>query len=205
MKKRGQKICIICEGFEEHDYIQALINKSIFSNEYNFTPINVKSINNIVPVYQEKFMSDSYFIVLIFCDTDRGPSEKYLKIKNEINTFHDSNIADEIIIFGNPCTMQIVLSHFGKVRLTSQNKSINSKPIEELTGISNDKASSEQRKELFGKINRANYEVMKENINELSTSDKDTSSTNFLKFITYFESDDISWIDNINDKLYGKE
>lgn len=62
---KGKKICIICEGYEEYDYIDTLKNKRVFSNKYEFKPINVKSINNIVPRYQEKFQSDSYSLVLI--------------------------------------------------------------------------------------------------------------------------------------------
>lgn len=42
---------------------------------------------------------------------------------------------------------------------------------------------------------------MKENVAKLSTNDNMTSSTNILKFIEKFESDDESWIDEINNRL----
>ncbi len=138
---------------------------------------------------------------MIFCDTDKLPSKKYTEIKQKINEFHGADVADDIIIFGNPCTMQIILSHFGEIKLTSQSKSVNAKCIEKLTGISNYKATEEQRRELFGKINRANYYIMKENVKKLSTNDKEISSTNILKFIEKFENNDDSWIDEINEKL----
>ena len=202
MKKySGKKICIICEGYEELEYIEALKNKAVFSNKYDFLTVNAKSINTIIARYQQKFQSDSYSLVLIFCDTDKGPSEKYKELKKKINEFHDTDIADDIIMFGNPCTMQIILSHFAKIKLTSQSKSVNAKYIEKLTGIKNYKATDEQRKELFSKIKRDNYETMKENVKKLSTIDKDLSSTNILKVIQKFESDDDSWIDEINEKL----
>lgn len=57
------------------------------------------------------------------------------------------------------------------------------------------------REELFSKIKRSNYEKMKENVAKLSTDDNVTSSTNILKFIENFESDDESWIDEINSRL----
>lgn len=198
---KGKKICIICEGYEESDYIDTLKNKRVFSNKYEFKPINVKSINNIVPRYQEKFQSDSYSLVLIFCDTDKGPSDKYKEIKQKINEFHEADIANDIIIFGNPSRMQIILSHFTEIKLKSQSKSVNAKYIEELIGIQNYKATEEQRKELFSKIKRDNYDTMKENVRKLSTNDEDTSSTNILKFIERFESDNDSWIDKINSRL----
>mgnify|MGYP003371283786 CR=1 FL=1 len=124
------------------------------------------------------------------------------QIKGKIDAFHDADVSNDIVIFGNPCTMQIILSHFGKVKLTSQSKTINSKYIEQFTGISHYKASQEQREELFSKINRANYETMKNNIKNLSNNDKDISSTNILKFLENFESDDDKWIDKINSKLW---
>ena len=145
-KCNGIKICIICEGYEELDYIEALKKKGVFSENYDFVTINAKSINTIFSRYQEKYQSDSYTVVLIFCDTDKGPSDKYLELKRKINEFHDKDIADEIIIFGNPCTMQIILSHFGNIRLTSQSKTVNAKYIEQLTGIKGYKATEDQRR-----------------------------------------------------------
>lgn len=198
---KGRKICIICEGYEELDYIEALKSKAVFSNVYDFVTVNAKSINTIILRYQEKYQSAAYSLVLIFCDTDKGPSNKYMDIKLGLNKFHGNEIADEIVIFGNPCTMQIILSHFAQVKLTSQNKTVNSRYIKEYVGIDNYKATEEQRKELFGKIKRSNYEKMKEHVSKLSTNDKDTSSTNILKFVEKFEKDDDSWIDEINSKL----
>lgn len=201
MKIKDRKICIICEGFEEIDYLNALINKSVFSDKYEFVLINSKSINNISTIYQIRYQSNSYDLVLVFCDTDKLPSKRYNKIKQEINEFHEKNIADDIIIFGNPCTMQIILSHFAEIKLTSQSKSVNSEYIEKYVGIKNYKATDEQRKELFGKIKRSNYEKMKENVAKLSTDDNEVSSTNILKFIEKFESDEDKWIDELNNKL----
>lgn len=198
---RGKKICIICEGFEELEYIETLNKKAVFSSKYDFVLINAKSINTIFARYQQKYQSDSYSIVLVFCDTDKYPSERYLELKRKINEFHDVDVADDIVIFGNSCTMQIMLSHFAKVKLTSQSKSVNGEYIEKLVGITNYKATEEQRKEFFSKIKRENYEVMKENIARLSTNDEEISSTNFLKFVKCFESEDESWIEEINRKL----
>lgn len=199
---KGRRICIICEGDEERDYINALLNKKVISDRYSFAePINAKSINNVYNRYTDKYQSNSYDLVLVFCDTDKRPSEKYKEIKQKINDFHGVDIADDIIIFGNPCTMQIILSHFAEIKLTSQSKHVNAKYIEELTGIKRYNATDTQRKDLFSKIKRNNYEIMKENIKKLSTNDEDISSTNFLKFIENFENYDDSWIDEINSKL----
>lgn len=200
-KCKGKRICIICEGYEELEYIETLKSKSVFSNKYEIITVNAKSINAIISRYQDRFQSDSYSLVLIFCDTDKKTYDKYIELKNKINRFHGINIADEIIIFGNPCTMQIILSHFGEILLKSQSKSVNSKYIKELVGINNYKASKEQRKKLFGNIKRENYFKMKENISKLSIKDNDVPSTNILKFLERLESEDMQWIDEINDKM----
>ena len=68
-------------------------------------------------------------------------------------------------------------------------------------GINNYKASKEQRKKLFGNIKRENYFKMKENISKLSIKDNDVPSTNILKFLERLESEDMQWIDEINDKM----
>ena len=35
-KYKGKKICIICEGYEELEYIETLKSKAVFSNKYDF-------------------------------------------------------------------------------------------------------------------------------------------------------------------------
>lgn len=77
-KYKGKRICIICEGYEELDYIETLKRKAVFSNK--------------------------------------------------------------------------------DVKLTSQSKTVNSKYIKKYVGIENYKATDMQRKELFSKIKRKNYE-----------------------------------------------
>ncbi len=196
-----RKICVICEGFEELDYLNALINKAVFSNKYEFVLVNSKSINNISSIYQIRYQSNSYDLVLVFCDTNMLPSTRYKQIKDEIDEFHVKKVASEIVIFGNPCTMQIILSHFTEIKLTSQSKAVNSKFIEQYIGIQNYKDTDEQRKELFSKIKRSNYEKMKENVAKLSINDNVVSSTNILRFLKMFESDDTNWIDKINYEL----
>ena len=115
--------------------------------------------------------------------TNRAKNKAKQELKKKVNEFHDNNVANKVIIFGNPCTMQIILSHFAEIKLTSQSKAINSKYIKQFVGIDNYKATEEQRKALFAKIKRDNYEMMKQNVAKLSTNDEDISSTNILKFI----------------------
>lgn len=191
------KICIICEGYEEKDYLNKLKNIGCLSKIYDITLINAQGIENIFTHYQNKYQQDSYYAILIFCDTDKG----YESLKNKINSMFDKDVANKIIFYANPCTMQIVLSHFSKVSLKSSNKSKNKELIKKLTGISNYNASEEKRKALISKIKNSNYTTMKTNIQVISNNDKDTPSTNFLVLLNYLEQDDDYWIKELNNTL----
>ena len=196
------KICIICEGFEDHAYILRLLEFNVWNDIYEFIPINAKSASNIFPVYQDKYSNDKYELVLIFCDTDKRPYREYLPLKNQLNEFHgNTDAADKIVIFANPCTMQIILSHFGDVSLKNQGKKTNANIIYELTGVNNYDAHEDQITELCSKIFKRTYEPMKERIRNINNGDDVSTSTNFIEFIEKFESDDARWIQDINNLL----
>ena len=64
--------------------------------------------------------------------------------------------------------MQIILSHFKRVRLKSNQKSINGSLIEKLTSVKNYRATERQRTAIVKKITAENYVLLKDNIKELS-------------------------------------
>lgn len=202
MNKDIKRICIICEGYEEYDYLNTLINKGVFQKNLKIKLINAKGINRIFTRYINEFQSNSHHIVLIFCDTDKEKQDPYWNLKENINRFHDKKaIANNIIIFGRPCTMQIILSHFGKISLHSPSKKVNQKIIKQLTGITSYDATLEQRNHLMPLIKRENYEQMKKNLIDISTNDREIPSTNFLQLINNLEKENKSWISEINNKL----
>lgn len=196
----NMKIAIICEGFEEFEYLNAIISLNIWNN-YSFKLINAESNGSIFPNYQYVYQNDDFDIVLIFADTDRPTYDDFKKLITKINEFHDvKEYAEEIIIFGNPCTMQIILNHFANslISVPKANKKKNSSLISSLTGVADYDAHSEQRKQIFNRINLNNYHQMKKNLSTCSTSFETISSTNFLKFANRFESSDYQWIKDIN-------
>lgn len=198
----GSRICIICEGDEEYEYLEKLISLEVWSREYCFLLENAEGNGNIPARYQDKYQNGAYDLILIFCDTDRKPYEQYVDIKRKINEFHGvRNAADKIVIYGNPCTMQIIIEHWGDVVLCSNNKKRNAPVIFDLTGIEEYKGRREQRSELFSKITIENYQEMKERIKKLPSDDKVQGSTNFGRFLDWFSSDDYEWIRVINQEL----
>lgn len=198
----GSRICIICEGDEEYEYLEKLISLDVWSKEYCFQLENAGGNGNIPARYQDKYQNGAYDLVLVFCDTDRKPYEQYVDIKRRIDEFHGvENAADKIMIFGNPCTMQIIIEHWGDVRLCSNNKKKNAPVIYDLTGIEGYKGRKEQRRKLFSQITTENYQEMRERIKQIPWDDTVEGSTNFGRFLEWFSSDECEWIQMINSSL----
>ena len=201
MNKRN--VLILAEGYEEKPYIEKIIHFPCMSDSIVFEPvINLKGNGQIISRYQYELQTNRYDMVLIFADADKG-SKQFIELieKLGLELFGDKSKGKLVFMFANPVTMQIVLSHFGKVELNSNSKKINSNIIYGLTGILNYDAKEKQIKELIGKVNYRNYPIMKENIKELPTEYKKVPSSNFLEFLTKFESHDNSWIDEINSQI----
>lgn len=200
------KICIIGEGFEEKFYMDRLEQLSVWQNKYEFTIKNAKSASNVFPMFQNEYQNDNYAVILIFCDTDKYPFKEYALIKQKLKEFFNSRTlaVNKIVIFANPCSMQIILSHFGDVELKTQAKKTNAPLIEELTGVVNYKASQKQIKNICSKITRTSYYNMKQRIEKIDLNDTITPSTNLLSFLEFFENSDETWIKDIDKSLRAK-
>lgn len=200
-----KKICLICEGYEEYEYVQKLLSLKVWADCYEFDLVNAESNGNISARYQDRYQSDNYDVVFVFCDTDRRPEGDFERIRNKINNIFGNQIAaDKVIIFTNPCTMQVIFMHFGKTVLRTQNKHKNSPEIQRLTGLDKSKdykGSRDQRKYVFSQITLQNYLDMKNRISQLSNDYKINPSTNFLYYLSCFENPDTSWIEKLCNDL----
>ncbi len=198
----SKKVCIICEGNEEYGYFNKLKELGVWNNQYSFDLVNAGGNGNVPARYQDKYQNGSYDVVLVFCDTDRKPYEQYEDIKSKIDNIHGiSGVSSEVVIFGNPCTMQIIIEHWEDIKLTTQSKKKNAPLIEKHTGIKNYDAHKDQIDALVSFINAQNYDLMCKRISGLSVNDKDVGSTNILRFLNNFSSESSLWIDEINSKL----
>ena len=204
--KFKQRVIFICEGQEDKGYIDKLISLNVWNSEiYDFKAVNAKSASRIVSKYDSIVSNESSSsVVLIFCDTDKTPHKEYLNLKKKLQNIYGGDSAfNRIVIFANPCTMRIVLAHFSeKAKLKTQSKSQNARLIEKLTNVNNYKAAKKQIRSICQKITKENYyQMKKELLNESNKSYDITGSTNFIKFLEHFESDDPSWINEINKGL----
>ena len=196
------KICIICEGDEEFDYLDKIKKVNVWNKIYEVNLDNAGGNGNIPARYQDRYQNRSYDIVLIFCDTEKKPYEQYEDIKRKINEFHGvAHAAEEVIIYGNPCTMQIIIEHWADVKLKTSAKKVNAGIIAELTGIDNYKGRADQRSELMRQITAENYITMYERVKKMTSDDTVIGSSNFDRLVDFLASDDTMWIEKINTKL----
>ncbi len=123
--KSQTKICIICEGDEEYEFLEKLKSFGMWNAKYDIVLENADGNGNVPARYQDKYQNNSFDLVLIFCDTDRKSYEQYVDIKQKIDDFHGvKGAADMVLIYGNPCTMQIVIQHWKEIRLKSPAKKV---------------------------------------------------------------------------------
>ena len=189
---------MICEGYEDYHDFNRLIALNLWDTFYSFTIINVKSASNIPARFQNEYQNDRYEIILVFCDTDKEPHREYTLVKDKINRFLGKRkVSDKLVIFPNPCTMQIVLLHFGDVSLRNQGKKTNSAEIERLTGIPEYDAHEAQIQALCRKITRANSLDMKRRTESINYPDTVSGSTNISTYLKWFEKSDDHWIAEI--------
>lgn len=201
-----RKICIICEGNEEYDYIERLKLLNVWNEIYDVKCINAEGNGNVPARYQNEYQGDSYEYIFVFCDTDKKPYEQYNEIKEKIDLFHGiEGVSKNIVIFGNPCTLQIICLHWNELKLKSNAKKRNADIIKEYTEIENYKAKKEQREILFKSINADNYKLLKERLLALSEHDNDKNSSNFGLLIQCLENSDAGWIDDFNSILNETE
>lgn len=197
-----RRICIICEGYEEFDYLTKLITLNVFSSQYEFTLRNAKGNGNVFSLYQYEYNSAYYDFVMVFIDTDVKPNKDYIIIKNKIKHFHGMSDPLEVICFSSPCIMQLILMHFSKTQLVTQDKSISSifiKKYVKMEGVY--RARDDQREAICEKISRENYFKMKRNLKTISNDDRAIPSTNYLYHASNLENENSSWIDKINEEL----
>lgn len=200
------RIRVICEGYEDEAYFKRLMGFDVWDKTYQFFPVNAKGASNIPARFQADYQNNAYEIILIFCDTDKAPYREYKQVKDKINKFLNKLKASEkLIMFANPCTMQIILSHFGDVSLKNQGKKTNADIIEQLTGVKNYDAHDDQIEAICSMIFRRTYSEMKERIRAINLPDTTSCSTNFIVFLDRFENNDVKWISTINKYLKEKE
>ncbi len=199
---KKHRICVICEGLEEEVYFNRLMALNVWSPEYEFVPINAKGESNVFARYQDAYNNDAYEMIIIFCDTDKYPYREYALLKKKLNDFFGKRSASQkVIIWANPCSMQIILSHFGDIKLTNQGKKTNSGIIEQMAGVSGYDGHEDQIEEICSRIFRRTYPEMKRRLCSEKYDDENPGTSNVVYFLDLFENADTKWITEINKYL----
>ena len=196
------RICIICEGNEEYEYLNRLKNLKVWNEQYDISLVNAGGNGNIPARYQDRYQNGADELVLVFCDTEKKPHEQYEDIKRKINEFHGvDNAADEVVIFANPCTMQIITKHWTDENIKSPAKPVNAPLIQKYTGVENYKGRADQLAVVMSHISVDNYWDMVQRIKRLWGKDDELGCSNFGKYLDDLMCDNEAWINKINDKL----
>lgn len=128
--------------------------------------------------------------------------EQYEDIKRKINEFHGiDNAASEVVIFGNPCTMQIISRHWTDEIINSPAKKVNAPLIEMYTGVEDYKAKEDQIEAVMKHITAENYLKMRQRVRAMVSDDTISGGSNFGGFIDWLEKGDYGWIRDINFRL----
>lgn len=67
----NHKICIICEGNEEYEYLNRLKNLKVWNEQYDISLVNAGGNGNIPARYQDRYQNGADELVLVFCDTEK--------------------------------------------------------------------------------------------------------------------------------------
>mgnify|MGYP004648446729 FL=1 len=185
---RLSRVLIICEGYEEYDYLTAVYNLDVWSDKLEIIIKNARSLDNIAGQYQYEFANGNYDFLMTFCDTEVPPYKQFNLLLTKISSITGKNKVFKHVCFSNPCTMQIILSHFKKVKLESNQKDANSPLIQKLTGVYAYRAHALQRAKIAALITKENYFSMKQNITSLETNYTVKPSTNAIFFFNKLES-----------------
>lgn len=196
----GKRVAIICEGFEETDYMNKLNSCGVWNPNIIVDIKNAKSIDSISSMYQYYYQNE-YELVVVFCDTEKEPYDQFLKLKKSIDDSIGNHASDFVVYFANPCTMQIILSHFDLVRLKNNEKSKNAKLIEKLTGVSDYNAKESQRKAIMRKITSENYFDMKSRISKLNKDYNVVPSSNCIILFEGLDGTNAEWVEKTARKI----
>ncbi len=113
-EKKLRNICLILEGFEEYYYFKRILDFPCFKGTYNVDIRNAKAASNIPSIFQAAYAKNFYEIIFVVCDKDRNP-EQYVNIISKLDDILGTWQSERNCDFTCPCTLQVILSHFGDV------------------------------------------------------------------------------------------
>lgn len=61
----NHKICIICEGNEEYEYLNRLKNLKVWNQQYDISLVNAGGNGNIPARYQDRYQNRADELVLV--------------------------------------------------------------------------------------------------------------------------------------------
>ncbi|MCD8295151.1 MAG: hypothetical protein LUE27_07925 [Clostridia bacterium] len=181
----AKKILILCEGLEEKMYFERLNELDVWSHNFKVEVKNAEGSGNLYVKFTKAVRDRSYNIVLIVCDTELDFCN-YTDLRDKITEKFSGKTADKVVFFCNPCSLQIVLSHFKTDDKEDRNLKTNDKfknrgLVRYYTGVDGYNGEEPQLEDIYRKLTKDNYQLMLEKVGKISTDINTVPSTNILE------------------------
>ena len=83
----NHKICIICEGNEEYEYLNRLKNLKVWNEQYDISLVNAGGNGNIPARYQDRYQNGADELVLVFCIRKRNHMSSMRTLNAKLMSF----------------------------------------------------------------------------------------------------------------------
>lgn len=83
----NHKICIICEGNEEYEYLNRLKNLKVWNEQYDISLVNAGGNGNIPARYQDRYQNGADELVLVFVIQRRSLTSSMRTLNAKLMSF----------------------------------------------------------------------------------------------------------------------
>ena len=195
------RVHFICEGAEEVCFVDSLTKVGAFDDAYEISREDAYGAGNIPIVFDQVFQNLDYDAVFVITDVDCMANGTYQNTMAKLESTLGFS-ARQIVIFTNPCTIQLFLASRSDDALPNQNKNLFTKYFNTLWngGHKPYAAHSYQLEKLKAEFSLSDYETMMKRIKKYSTKPEDLPSTSANFFLSEFRQSNTKWLEGIMDR-----
>jgi hypothetical protein len=200
MMADAMRVHFVCEGAEEICFVDSLTKVGAFSGAYEISREDAHGAGNIPIVFDQAFQNFYYDAVFVILDVDCMSNGTYQDTVAKLERTLGFS-ARQIILFTNPCTIQLFLASRSDDVLPNQSKNSFTKYFNTLWngGHKPYAAHAYQLEKLKAEFSLSDYEAMVERIKAYSTKPEDLPSTSAHFFLSKFKQSNTKWLEDVMD------
>lgn len=195
------KVDFICEGQEEVCFIDSLLKVGAFNPAYEIFREDAGGFGNVPIYFDRAFQSDDYDAVFAVVDVDRFSNGTFAHVVESLQETLGFP-PYQIILFTNPCTIQLFLAARSDDVLPNQAKKLFTPYYLSLWqgGKKPYRAHAYQLNKLKNDFSMTDYQAMMRRIKSYSNKPRDLPSTSAYYLLDKFSQPQTKWLDDIMDK-----